>query len=144
MPHSRDSRFVRLILISFFLLAILYAGYEARGALYGPSIEVSEEPVSEQFTSIRGRALRMTELRLNGQTINVTEDGDFDEIFLLAPGSNRVILEARDARGRTAVRTLDIVYAPHPETTPESVATTSPAFPRATSSPPATSTLKRL
>ncbi len=137
MPHSSDSRFARLVLSLFFILALLYAGYEARGVLYGPSIEVSEStsPVYQQSTAIRGRALRMTELRLNGQSINVTEDGYFDEIFLLAPGSNRLVLEARDARGRTDTEMLDIVYIPEPG---------SPPIEAATSSPPAASTTKRL
>lgn len=137
MPHSRDSRFVRLVLVIFFILAILYAAYEARGMLYGPAIHVSDEkPLAyEAFTSIEGRALRITELRLNGKTIQVTENGDFSESFLLAPGVNRVILEANDARGRMATKKLDIVYIAGPDD----------AFPleAASSSPAATSTPKQ-
>lgn len=138
MPHSRDSRFVRLILVIFFTLALLYAVYEARGMLYGPAIRLSQEqPVAhEAFTSIKGRAERITELRLNGKTIQVTENGDFNEPFLLAPGVNRVILEANDARGREAKKTVDIVYIPEPDD----------ALPleTGTSSPAATSTPKQL
>lgn len=135
MPHSRDSRFVRLILFIFFALALAYAVYEARGVLSGPVIHLTDNvrTTSEQYTSIRGRAERITELRLNGQTINVTENGDFNEPFLLALGTNRLILEAQDARGRLAVKTLDIVYIPTAQI---------PSLPVATSSPMATSTLE--
>ena len=66
----------------------------------------------EAFTSIHGRAERITELRLNGKPISVTENGEFDEPYLLAHGSNRLILEARDARGRKTTKILDIVYIP--------------------------------
>lgn len=113
LPY-RDSRFVRIILGLFFLLLLGYAIYEAQGLFFGPVIEVPEGSVSvsDQLVAIRGRASRITELRLNGKTIPVTENGEFDEPFLLAEGSNRLILEARDARGRTARKVLDIVYRP--------------------------------
>lgn len=134
MRPSRDSRFIRLLLTLFFLLAGGYALYEAQGLVYGPSIELEHVATSSDtaFTSIKGHAERISELRLNGNTISVTEDGEFDEPYLLADGSNRIILEARDARGRTTSATLDIVYR-----APEGSST--PSAPRATSSP-ATST----
>jgi hypothetical protein len=112
MRPSRDSRFIRLLFLIFFLFAAGYALYEARGLLYGPEIDIASAATSvrESFVMIQGRAERITELRLNGKTISVTEGGDFSEPHLLAPGSNRIILEARDARGRTARETMDIVY----------------------------------
>lgn len=111
LPY-RDSRVVRTTLIIFFILAALYALYEAQGMLYGPVISVPTETVTayDAYTSIRGKAERITELRLNGQPIAVTEEGEFNEPYLLAPGSNRIILDARDARGRTARKILDIIY----------------------------------
>jgi hypothetical protein len=118
----RDSRFVRLILITFFVLAVGYAVYEAQGLLYGPRIHLENESFASDssFVSIKGRAERISELRINGKTVSVRENGEFEEPFLLAPGSNRIILEARDARGRTAMETLDIVYrAPRDALAPE-------------------------
>jgi hypothetical protein len=135
----RDSRFVRLILIIFFVLAVGYSAYEAQGLLYGPRIHLENQAFASDtsFVSIKGRAERISELRINGKTVSVRENGEFDEPFLLAPGSNRIILEARDARGRTVLETLDIVYrasadtlAPEPEAEEEllnpSPATSSP------------------
>ena len=115
LPY-RDSRFVRIILVLFFLLLLGYALYEAQGILYGPVIDVPSQAitVSDPYTIIKGRAQRITELRLNGKTIPVTENGDFEEPYLLAEGSNRLFLDARDARGRTARKVLDIVYIPPP------------------------------
>lgn len=114
MLPSRDSRVVRIFLAIFFLLLIGYALFEARGILYGPEIEIPEEAVvvTEPTTLIRGKAERITELRLNGKQIPVTENGEFEELFLLAKGSNYFLLEARDARGRTTEKTLVIIYNP--------------------------------
>lgn len=137
MRASRDSRFIRLILTLFFLLAGGYAIYEAQGLLYGPSISLEHVATSSEsaFTSIKGRAERISELRLNGNTISVTESGEFDEPYLLADGSNRIILEARDARGRTTSATVDIVYHE-----PEDVRAPDAALPSSTTSSPTTTT----
>lgn len=135
MRASRDSRFIRLLLILFFLLAGGYALYEAQGLVYGPVIRLEYAATSSgsAFTSIKGHAERISELRLNGNTISVTEEGAFDEPYLLADGSNRIILEARDARGRTTSATLDIVYH-----APEGAQAAAPTSSRATSSPATT------
>lgn len=114
MSPYRESRIFRAILGLFFLALIGYALYEARGILIGPSISVPGDAivVTEPFTRIRGRAERITEIRLNGKPIPVTENGEFDEPFLLAEGSNHFLLEAIDARGRNARKTLILIYRP--------------------------------
>jgi hypothetical protein len=114
MRPYRDSRIVRITLFVFFALLLMYAAYEARGMLYGPVIVVPEQTftVHDAHTLITGRAERIVELRLNGKTISVTESGEFQEPYLLAEGSNHLILEARDARGRTTRKTLDIMLIP--------------------------------
>lgn len=124
MLPTRDSRLVRILLSVFFILLICYALYEARGILSGPAITVPEDAihVREQSTVIRGQAKRITELRLNGKQIPVTEGGEFEETFLLAPGSNYFYLEARNARGRTAEETLVIIYT-QPETSAHATST---------------------
>lgn len=137
----RDSRFVRLILIIFFVLAVGYAAYEAQGLLYGPRIHLESGAFTSDisFVSIKGRTERISELRINGKTVSVRENGEFYEPYLLAPGSNRIILEARDARGRTAVEMLDIVYrAPEDSLAPSEPEDEVPLFPAATSSPATT------
>ena len=129
MSPSRDSKLARFALYAFFVLLACYALYEAWGMLYGPSIIVPEETVvvQEAYTLIKGRAERITELRLNGGRIPVTEAGDFAQPYVLAAGTNYLILEARDARGRKAEKTLTIVYEPPPAANvPTPLATTTP------------------
>lgn len=126
MPASRDSSLIRISLYIFFALLICYALYEAWGMLYGPSIEVPSTTITmtEAYTLVSGHTERITELRLNGKPIPVTENGDFEEPYLLAAGSNYLILEARDARGRTTQKTITILYIPRD--TPVGTGTTTP------------------
>lgn len=111
LPY-RDSRFVKIALAVFFLLLIGYAYYEARAMLYGPRISVPSESivVHEPFTMIQGKAENISELRLNGAAISVTEDGRFEEPYLLTPGENAIVLDATDRYGRDRQETIEIIY----------------------------------
>lgn len=113
LPY-RDSRIIRATLLAFFVLLLAYAYYETRNILSGPQLTLSEEMITvyEPYATISGRAERISELRLNGAQIPVTESGEFSEVYGLAEGSNRLIFEASDARGRTTRKTVDIVYIP--------------------------------
>ena len=124
LPY-RDSRLTYIALGIFFIIVLGYAYYEARGLLFGPSITVPSEVVEvhDQMVSIKGRADRISSLSMNGNILSVTEDGTFDEPYLLAPGYNRIVLDATDKYGRTRTKTIEITYTP-----------TSPATPSATSS----------
>src|SRR3989344_2710151 len=111
LPY-RDSRLIRFGLIVFFLIVAGYAYFEGRALLYGPAIEISPRvmEVDEPFITISGTALRIVSLSLNGMPISVTEKGDFEEGYVLTPGYNRLILNARDKYGKTTERTIEIFY----------------------------------
>ena len=128
LPY-RDSRLTYIALGIFFLIVLGYAYYEARGLLFGPSITVSSSvtEVREPFIMIRGQADRISSLSMNGKTIPVTEDGAFEEPYLLSAGYNRIVLDASDKYGRTRRQAIEIVYTP-------------PATSEATSSQTTTST----
>ncbi|MBI5457038.1 hypothetical protein HY969_04855 [Candidatus Kaiserbacteria bacterium] len=113
LPY-RDSRVIKITLAVFFALLLGYAYYEARAMLYGPRITVPTETivVHEPFTVIQGRAEHISELRMNGAAISVTEDGYFEEPHLLTPGENRIILDATDRFGRTEQEIIEILYVP--------------------------------
>lgn len=113
LPY-RDGRITRVVLIIFFLLIVGYAYYEARGVLYGPSIHISSEvrEVTDPFVAIQGKADRIADLSMNGRPISVTEDGAFNEPYLLSPGLNRIMLDATDRYGRQTQQIVEIVYTP--------------------------------
>jgi len=116
LPY-RDSRLTVILLGIFFLVAILYALFEARGMLLGPTIIVDTRvgSVDDPLILIEGHAERISSLTMNGREIPVTEDGLFSEPYLLAAGYNRILLEVKDSYGRSTERMLEIVYAPEDE-----------------------------
>lgn len=113
LPY-RDSRITKIVLVVFFVLVAIYAYYEGRGLLYGPTIEIENRvlEVSEPFITIEGQAQRIASLSMNGTAIQVTEDGLFSEGYVLAPGYNSITLSARDRFGQTTTREIEVVYTP--------------------------------
>ncbi len=111
LPY-RDSRLTQIALGLFFLLLIGYGYFEAQGLLFGPSITVTSNvtEVHDPFVLIKGHADRISSLLMNGKSIQVTEKGDFSEPYVLAPGYNRIMLDARDKYGRRSSRTMEIVF----------------------------------
>lgn len=119
----REHRLAKIGLIIFFLLLIAYAYYEARAVIYGPQIQVPSETimVREPYTEIRGQASYISELRLNGGMIHVTEDGKFAEELLLAPGENRLVFDAKDKFGRETQEVVIVFYKPTNDPSPPPV-----------------------
>ena len=113
LPY-RDSRITKIILTLFFVLVVLYAYYEARGILFGPSIDVPDKAavVHDRFITVRGKAARIAQLTMNGKPVTVTEDGAFEEPYLLNDGYNRIVLRAEDRYGRTRESVIEVMYEP--------------------------------
>lgn len=141
LPY-RDSKITTIAILVFFVFIAIYALYEVRGMVFGPQIHVSSTvtEVHEPFIVIKGKADRIATLNLNGKPITVTEDGAFEEPYLLSPGLNHIFLDAVDKYGGKRHQELKIVYTPG--NTPVVPATTSASTtpPTATSTPMATST----
>ena len=125
LPY-RDSKLTKIALAVFFLIIAGYAYFEARGMLFGPKINISSSvtEVTEPFIRIQGKADRIATLRMNGREIAVTEEGAFDEPYLLSPGINRIVFEAKDKYGRSRERVLQVVYIASPGAAGESAAAT--------------------
>lgn len=143
MSPYRDSRWTKVILIIFFLIIIGYAYFELRGLLFGPTLTISSDVTTshEQFILVAGKAERIVSLAMNGKEITVTEDGNFSEPYLLAPGLNRIAFDAKDTYGHVTSRTVEIMYVPSQKTVP--VASV-PAETLSTSSPPVATTTQML
>lgn len=134
LPY-RDSKLTYIALGVFFLIVLSYAYYEARGALFGPRISVTSEvtEVHDPFITIRGQADRIASLSMNGKEIPVTENGAFEEPYLLAEGYNHILLEAKDKYGRRSSQKIEIVYSPSLTDGAKSAAATSTPQPETTS-----------
>lgn len=128
LPY-RDSRLTYIALGIFFIILLAYAYYEARGLLFGPSIAVTSQltETHEPFVTIRGQADRISSLSMNGKKIAVTENGAFEEPYLLSPGYNRIVLDANDKYGRASRQAIEIVYTPQPSSPPIAATTSAPS-----------------
>ena len=138
MLHYRDGRITKTLLVAFFLILAGYGYYELRGIVFGPRIEITTDTheTTDSFIFIEGHAEHIASLSMNGHPISVTEDGYFEEPYLLAPGINRIILDAEDTYGQTRQEVVRIVYTP-----PENASSTPPVLsPGATTTVSASST----
>lgn len=113
LPY-RDSRLTKLALGAFFVLAAGYALFEARNMLFGPSITVPTRTIEtrDALITITGRANHISALFMNGAQVAVTEDGTFEEPFVLAEGLNRIVLDAKDKYDRRTQKIIEVVYSP--------------------------------
>jgi hypothetical protein len=111
LPYT-DGRLTRAAFGLFFLVVIAYAYFEARGILFGPRIHLnSTQTISrQQFVRIEGTTERITSLVMNGAEITVTEDGAFNEPYLLSPGSNRIVFAAKDKYGNSTESSLELYF----------------------------------
>src|SRR5438105_4058967 len=138
LPY-RDSRITYIALVIFFLIVLGYGYFEARGLLFGPTITVTSSvtEVHDPFVSIKGHADRIATLQMNGKTISVTEDGAFEEPYLLSAGYNRIVLDAKDKYGRSRSQVIEIVYTPSSaEASAKANSETSSTMPFASSTTP--------
>lgn len=113
LPY-RHSPISQIALVIFFIIAIVYGVYQARGAVLGPQIivDTSIAEVHDAYIMVRGSTAHIAELRVNGNPVAVSEEGAFAQPYLLAPGVNRIMFDARDKYGATKHRELDILYTP--------------------------------
>lgn len=103
-----------LIIATVILLIVGYALFESKSLVKGPSIIIFEPSngtsVSSSSIMVKGQALRIKEITMNGRPISVDKQGFFNEYLILAPGYNVSILYAKDKFNRTIEYKLELVY----------------------------------
>jgi hypothetical protein len=106
-------------------LVLVVAGYafyrtaEFRG---GPALLLNPavSPTADNRLYLSGQALRIAHLALNHNPIFTDAAGHFNELFLLAPGSNIIRLSADDRFGRQTEKLIQIIYVPDQKTSERS------------------------
>jgi len=100
--------------VIFFLIVVGYALFNSYGFIQGPQIIIDEPENGSTFTtssiSIRGRAIRTSDISLNGKSIVLDETGRFSATTLLFPGYNALTLETRDKYARKKEYRLEFIY----------------------------------
>lgn len=116
MTITRAS-YIKTIKITMIAIMVLFIGGYAisRSLNYvrGPSIEILEPTENSATTSkmifLRGKADRSNNVILNGNSIEIDEQGNFGQYIIIFPGLNILTIEARDQFERKTQTILHIV-----------------------------------
>ena len=96
------------------LIVVGYGLFASNSFISGPEIVVTEPATGSVIATstviVKGTALRIQEITLNGRPIFVDENGNFSETVLLAKGYNVSLLSATDKFNRTTEYKLELVY----------------------------------
>ncbi len=99
--------------LALFLVIGALAYTNMRSIIRGVQIsaEINGDTDSQSISKISGNAKNATYLSLNGREINLDKNGVFSEDVALPDGYSVVTIEAKDAFGKSARKTLE-VYTP--------------------------------
>lgn len=105
--------------ILFFAGAVLvfggYFGYQLKNYLKGPKIIVENlkewNVLGSSLLELKGIAKNISGFYLNGRKIFTSENGDFKEKLVLAPGLNIIELKAEDKFGHEFKQTYYVFYS---------------------------------
>jgi len=102
------------IALGVIVLIVGYAAFKAKSLVEGPDIGIisplNGATSTESLVELSGFAHNISFLTLNGDKIYTNEAGAFKEKILLSYGYNIMTLEAKDRFGRTAQKTLQLIY----------------------------------
>lgn len=105
----------KFFLILVGVLVLVYGTWQARDFLRGPRVHL-ESPsegmiLRESLLIVKGRALDVSKLSLNGRSIFTDGEGNFQEETLLAPGVNILELYAEDKFGHEKIIRRSVLLA---------------------------------
>ena len=115
MNRNGTKKIIRIIIAIIIILIVAgYAYFATHNLLSGPEIRVTEplsgSSVNTSSVQLKGTALRIQDITLNGRPIVVDEKGNFNETLILAPGYNVSLLSAHDKFHRTTEYKIELVY----------------------------------
>jgi hypothetical protein len=108
-------KIIKIAGVTFVVLIVLgYALVTSHSFISGPEIVIYEpvngSALATSSVMIKGAALRIQDITLNGRPILIDEKGNFNETLLLSPGYNVSLFSAKDKFDRTTEYKLELVY----------------------------------
>jgi len=108
---------VKWVIIAFGISTIiLYAAYQARYVIGGPSLIIDQpidgEIFQDPLITVSGRAKNTTRISLNGRAIYTDEDGNFSAALLLQEGHTIIEMRAIDKFGKERLEERVVVLTP--------------------------------
>ncbi len=105
---------IKIIIGSIFVLVILlYAYYQTKNLVSGPTIEITSpkngDSFAEPLVEIIGVAKNSSRITLNDRPILIDESGNFKEKLLLSEGYNIIDFKAEDRFGEKINKALEVI-----------------------------------
>lgn len=110
MKNARTRLAIALSLFVCIGLGV-YAVYQARAYLYGPSVSIESVEKKGPLLALKGTAERIAFLSLQGKPIFTDENGRWQETVLLLPGYTIVTVAGADRFGRKTEQHFDAYRA---------------------------------
>ena len=103
------------MILAVFCFICGYIFYQASFLFRLPSIIIFNPPekefvVHQSTIEIQGKVTMESSLTINGQNVNISEGGIFDEKIYLQKGLNIIQLEAKNRLGKVKKKTLRVFY----------------------------------
>lgn len=96
-----------------FIVICVFTFINTKDIFLGVKIDAQiKDSESQSFSKISGVAKHATKLVLNGREISIDKDGNFTEALALPDGYSIITIEANDAFGGNATKSLE-VYTVH-------------------------------
>lgn len=115
VPNKKMKRNLRTItIIVFFVLFVLYTGFETSKLFLGPSLIIDTpkdlSTVTVPELTLSGHVARVSYITVNDRQIFADRSGYFEDKLLLLPGYNIIEVAVRDRFGKEMDKTLKIWY----------------------------------
>ncbi len=117
----------KLVTISFSVLVIAIVGYyfwyQISSFSSDPYLFVSSPQsdisVDSSEITVKGEAEREAAVEINGENVFVDQAGHFEEVIILQPGRNQIIVEAKNRFDKTRKEEINVNYEKKIEPIPE-------------------------
>jgi hypothetical protein len=119
LTRSLTIRLFQIFGISLLVGVIIgYAIWRSFAYASGPKVEIYEPANGALITlgtiTIKGRAVRINNLTMNGNTVSVDEQGNFAETLIVFPGLNKITFVGTDQFARSVSKIVQLVGESNP------------------------------
>ena len=101
------------IVAGFSLFLIIFIIFKTKAISSGISLSIegieNGSMYTESVTEITGNADNAKHLLINGREINISQEGDFKDFLVLAPGYNIITISAEDKFGKITKKTYEVI-----------------------------------
>ena len=117
MPRSSSFDLRKQLEIYFFSgligISVIYGGWRAYPLVAGPHITITSpkdgDIVSSSTFQISGKVSRVKNISIQGRSVPIDKDGNFNEILVSQPQSTLINILATDFYDKTITKTIHVI-----------------------------------